>query len=342
MSENNLPNTINEIMLIQPNNVTFGQYSLNPVQENVLTLIMDRLQSHMTTKEEIPKDLFNQPYVEIECDEAGGQNSKHQVKKAVHDMASKYFSFKWVHPKWNKNIETSGTIITTYHDIKATNKIILNFNAWAIPFLIYYGEGVGGTRYSKAIALSLAGESTKRIYKIICRWQDKGIYYMKIEDFRRDLDLLKVKSTADNKYLKKFVLEPAKERIKDSGADVWFDYELICKNPIKGRKPKADTIVFNIYTKNPVENKTDSAEAYRMVYFYLGMVWDNNRSSKAKDIADKLNQQQNLLKFYERMIRLDDKLGKEGKTIKDMIPLIKHILIEDYNFDKKYIKGKKG
>jgi Initiator Replication protein, WH1/Initiator Rep protein, WH2 len=335
-----IPNTLDEIMLIQPNNVTFGQYSLNPVQENILTLIMDALQNYMTVNKTIPKDLFNMPYVEINCDEAGGRNSKHQIKKAVKDMATKNFEFKWVHPEWKKNIETSGAIITTYHDVKATNKILINFNPWAVPFLVYYGRGVGGTRYSKSLALSLSGEFTKRIYKYICRWQDRGEFFMSIQDFRKDLDLLNTKSTEDNKYLKKYILEPAKKRIRESGSDVWFDYELICKNPIKGRKPKADTILFNIFNKKPVENKTDSEEAYRMTYFYLGMAFDSTKSSKAKDISDKLNEQQDLERFFERMSRLDDEMGKKGKTTKDMIPLIKHILIEDYNFEKKYIKGK--
>lgn len=30
----------------------------------------------MTREEELPRDLFNQPYVVIMCDEAGGKNNK--------------------------------------------------------------------------------------------------------------------------------------------------------------------------------------------------------------------------------------------------------------------------
>ena len=37
-----------EIMLIQPNNVTFGQYNVSEWQENLLTLIGDKIQKHMT------------------------------------------------------------------------------------------------------------------------------------------------------------------------------------------------------------------------------------------------------------------------------------------------------
>lgn len=70
------PPTEEEIMLIQPNNVTFGQYNISEWQENMLTLISDKIQKHMTREEELPRDLFNQPYVTIRCDEAGGKTTK--------------------------------------------------------------------------------------------------------------------------------------------------------------------------------------------------------------------------------------------------------------------------
>lgn len=94
-----VPPTEEEIMLIQPNNVTFGQYNISEWQENLLTLISDKLQKHMTRKEELPRDLFNQPYVTILCDEAGGKNNKTKVIKEATDMLGKRFSFRWKHPK---------------------------------------------------------------------------------------------------------------------------------------------------------------------------------------------------------------------------------------------------
>ena len=80
-----------------------------------------------------------------------------------------------------KEIETTGgSVITNIHNIKGTNQIMVNLNPWAIPFLIYYGVGVGGTRYSKGLALGLRGNYTKRIYKIICSQRDRREYYYAI------------------------------------------------------------------------------------------------------------------------------------------------------------------
>ncbi|MEI4920385.1 hypothetical protein Q8G81_33020, partial [Klebsiella pneumoniae] len=73
------PPTEAEIMLIQPNNVTFGQYEVTQWQENLITLIGDRLQKHMSREQEFDRDLFGQPYVQVLCDEAGGMNNKTKV-----------------------------------------------------------------------------------------------------------------------------------------------------------------------------------------------------------------------------------------------------------------------
>ena len=170
-----IPPTEEEVMLIQPNNVTFGQYSVTEWQENLLTLISDQIQQHMTREKQLPKDLFNQPVVEIKCDEAGGKNNKSKVLKEAIAMMRKNFSFRWVHPNIHQTVETFGVVITTVHNIKGTNRVALTLNPWAIPFLLYYGTGVGGTRYGKNIALTLRGNYTKRLYKIICSQRDRPI-----------------------------------------------------------------------------------------------------------------------------------------------------------------------
>ena len=98
----------------------------------------------------------------------------------------KNFSFRWVHPNIHQTVETFGVVITTVHNIKGTNRVALTLNPWAIPFLLYYGTGVGGTRYGKNIALTLRGNYTKRLYKIICSQRDRREYYYSIDQFCKD------------------------------------------------------------------------------------------------------------------------------------------------------------
>lgn len=293
-----------EIMLIQPNNVTFGQYNISDWQENLLTLISDKIQQHITHEEELPRDLFNQPYVEIICDDAGGKNNKAKVLREAIDMTRKTFSFRWLHPRMNKDIETTGSIVTTVHNIKGSNRIMVNINPWAIPFLIYYGVGVGGTRYNKSLALTLRGNYTKRIYKIICSQKDRREYYYSIEQFKIDMGIPSVYSNAQ---IDQKILRPSKERIKESGSEIWFDYELITKYPIKGRKPKADTIVFKMLTLHPREIGGEQYEQYNYVYRWISNAMGTN-SNKALKTVDRISEIGRMAEVYARCSYYDDRV----------------------------------
>ena len=78
-----------------------------------------------------------------------GEEQQEQSSERAIAMMRKNFSFRWVHPNIHQTVETFGVVITTVHNIKGTNRVALTLNPWAIPFLLYYGTGVGGTRYGR-------------------------------------------------------------------------------------------------------------------------------------------------------------------------------------------------
>ena len=151
-----------------------------------------------------------------------------------------------MNPEIKAEVETSGGIITTVHDIINTNNIILNFNKWAIPFLLYYGKEVGGTRFNKVVALTLRGNYTKRIYKMISRWRDKESFSYSLKELKKDFNL---PDSYDGYRIKTRILEPASKSIKESNSNVWFEFKMFAKKKDTGRKPKIDTIVFYIKNK---------------------------------------------------------------------------------------------
>ena len=304
-----IPPTEEEVMLIQPNNVTFGQYSVTEWQENLLTLISDQIQQHMTREKQLPKDLFNQPVVEIKCDEAGGKNNKSKVLKEAIAMMRKNFSFRWVHPNIHQTVETFGVVITTVHNIKGTNRVALTLNPWAIPFLLYYGTGVGGTRYGKNIALTLRGNYTKRLYKIICSQRDRREYYYSIDQFCKDLE---IPASYSNAQIDQKVLRPAQTRIKESEADVWFDYKFICKTPKKGQKPKADTIILFIHARNPQELRGDQQQQYSFVYRWVYGALSYPSDNTPVRALDKILESGRLKDVYDRCAYYDEKVCKSS------------------------------
>lgn len=322
-----IPPTEKEIMMIQPNNVTFGQYNITEWQENILTLISDQIQSHMTRTIELPKDLFNQPYVSITCDDAGGKNNKAKVIQEALNLKEKSFSFRWQHPILQKNIETTGSIITTIHNIKGTNQITININPWAIPFLVYYGVGVGGTRFSKSLALSLRGNYTKRIYKILCSQRDRSEYLYSIPQFCKDLEIPEGYS---NTQIERKILKPAMDRIKESGSDVWFEYELICRHPIPKRKPKADTIVFKIKTLHPTEAGGEQYSMYQYVYRWIERATEFPSDDTALRYTEKIVAAGGLKRVFDKCCYYDDQIASGAKTKQHAYNAFLKILKEDY------------
>jgi hypothetical protein len=331
--------TDKEIMMIVPNNVTFAQYHITEWQENVITLIGDKLQDHVTRKRELPRDIFNQPYVEIECDEAAGKNHKSMMKKEIVELRKKPFVFSWRHPDMNKDIETDGVIITTIHDIKGTNRLVLTLNIWAIPFLLYYGIGVGGTRYNKTIALSLRGNYTKRLYKMIMSQQDRAEYYYPLEKFRSDLQ---IPDNYTNGNIDQKILKPSQERIQNSGSDVWFEYEMFAKYPTAGRKPKADTIKFKIHTTNPQKAGGDQAIYYTKVYNWTKRAFGNPTNDSALNAVEKIAKTDRLKDVYERCIYYEERVARQEQTMTHVNNSFLKMLREEFKIehDKRTPKSK--
>lgn len=204
---------------------------------------------------------------------------------------------------------------------------MLNLNPWAIPFLLYYGQGVGGTHYNKGLALTLKGNYTKRIYKIICSQRDRSEYFYNIEQFRKDFE---IPEKYANAQIEQKILKPAKERIKASGADVWFDYKMICRTPSPGRKPKADTIIFLIQTVHPALSKGEQFDRYSFVYRWISIALGHRSDSTVDDIINKIIQAGRLKDVYDRIAFYDGQVCSGEKTKEHVINSILKMLREDF------------
>lgn len=319
--------SINDLILLQPKSVTFGQYDISEWQENILTLITESLQKHLTKEKPLNTDLFGEPYVVVKCDEAGGTNNKAKVIASAKDLISKVFSFQWK-SKNGKNVKSTGTIITTIHDVEGSNNLTINFNKWAIPFLLYYGEGSGGGLFSKNIALTLRGNMTKRIYKMISAYKDKTYYEYPIETFRKDFNVSKSYS---NYLIGKKILEPAMKRIKESNSDVWFDYELKTKyKQNNGRKPKADTIVFHIKTTAATQG-TDQFRRNETIRRWVDIAFDHPTDNKTITTTDKIISSDKCDMFFNKCIYYDDQITAGNMTTQHVKNTLRKILRDEFN-----------
>lgn len=289
---------------METKNLTLSKYDYSEVQQNVITLIQEQLKEYMTkdAKEAAVRiDSMGEPYITIDCNEASKKNRKDYVMAEIEKMFLKPISFRWKHPTWGKEIKTICPIVTAIHDVKNSSLVKVNYNRWAIPFLIWYGKDIGGTVYDKTVALTLVGKYTKRIYKLICSYRDKNKYEYDLDKFREDFAVPK---SYKNDKIRTNILDKAKEDIDNSNSDVKFDYEFKMVKEGK-KKASAKAIIFKIHWKktrenlNEQENKT-YYDAYTKVS-RLGV-----EPSKVVGICDLLMDKNLLLLVIDKYNFYDD------------------------------------
>ena len=308
--------------IIQPNKVTNARYNYNEVQENILTCIMMALQDHIFNEKHIQRDLFGNPTVTIDCaNMPTGTNNKNHVWKSCKDLRIKEIEFEWTTPTGKEEEVVTG-LINTVRSIKGSTKIDLEISKWAMPFLLYWGKGVGGTQFDCSIALVLKGEHTKRLYKLCSRWKDKGGFTMALPEFR-DMLMLEHKYP-DNKDLKRWVLEPAKTKINEM-SDLEIQYDLVKR----GGSKEANFINFKILSNasRKIDDKPNTW--YSFVWGCLNRLFPNYINDKATTICDELANTQQLRHAFDRFSRLDDELTRGDKTITDFIKIAKTYLKND-------------
>lgn len=255
---------------METKNFTLGRYDYNEVQQNVITLIQEQLQKYMTKdakQAEITLDSMGEPFVILDTKDLSGKKDKQEIIEKIEEMYKKPVRFRWRDASWGKNIKTSCPIVIAVHDLVGTTQIRVNYNRWAIPFLIWYGKSIGGTRYDKTISLTIDGKYTKRIYKLLCGWKDmKDSHFdYPLEDFRADFCIPKSYGVSKIRTL----LNKAMNEINNSKADVNFNYEFIKDKNAKGKKP-IKSIDFKIKWKKTRENMSDAEfQIYNKAYMYL-------------------------------------------------------------------------
>lgn len=296
---------------METKNLTLSKYDYSEVQQNVITLIQEQLKEYMTkdAKEaEVRIDSMGEPYITIDCNEASKRKSKEYVIAEIEKMFTKPISFRWRDESWGKDIKTICPIVTAIHDVQGTSLVKVNYNRWAIPFLIWYGKDIGGTIYDKTIALTLVGKYTKRIYKLICAYRSKKKYEYPLDKFREDFAVPK---SYKNDKIKTNILDKAKEDINKSNSEVKFDYEFIMEKEGK-KKAAAKKILFKIKWNKTRENLNEAEnKVYYDVYMKVGRL--DIEPSKVVVVCDLLLDKELLQLVIDKYNFYDDMVSRGSR-----------------------------
>ena len=317
------------LTIVQPNEVTYARYDFSEREENILTFIIDALQKHMSREKELSQDLFNEFYVSVTDFETYAD--KRNYANALDKMIRKTISFNWINPK-NEKIKTTSTLIQSFHVYENSKRIDITLNKWAVPYLLYWGAGVGGTKFNKTTALTLNGKYTKRLYKMCKRWEDRGGFKMDLDKFR---EMLQLPASYSNNKIKGQVLDKAQEEL-ERDSDIYFIYKMSKVNGSRSLNQISFKILPN--PKNRVSSSKivtteDKGKEYMELYKIIEMAYPPTIDGTAMMVCDNLASDVTMFKTaYNRFSKLLDELRHGKRTKKNTIPLIKHILDNDFGF----------
>ena len=298
---------------MQADTIPFGVFreKLNEVQENVFTLTTEMFSRYLVylgdmsesdrlsigisdVKRQLVKagfrtDKASNLVVEIDPKEVMPKSTKPGlVREWCRQLSAIQVRFRIA--EWNgmRNMEAIqslfvGIIAPEDMDSSGNGHVFLSLNNWAIPYFLFYGAyDIYFGKVQKQIALSLKGQTTKRIYKMVCSMYGKkgNRCEMSLDELRKMLNLtgeIRRKNVVTDDDEQEFyvvgkktyrrsdnirkVLDRARDDIKASGADYFFDYELLSRNHNGQRgRQKMDTVVFTVHNRGRSEVEAPDQE----------------------------------------------------------------------------------
>ena len=299
--------------LMQAKSMTFASYCLTPLQMNMLIHIQEELQTVLIKSlDKLPKKRI----ITVPLYLKDFPHYKRDIKRffgAVTELMEKnnVIRFQWrysknypeiykyfmlmddeiktdIHFAEGQLISCAAAVITAVYFIEGRNDALLvSLNPATLPFLIYYGLGVGSTVYNKEIALGFVSYYSKRIYQFISDWSTCcSIKDYDIKEFRKHL---RVPESYTNRELCTRVLDVAKREINESNSLLSFDYALVY-DPQYGidtkRRKTANKIVFTIF-KQQVSPDNERKNAIDRLNLLLDYIASSEKKCLCRSVAER-------------------------------------------------------
>lgn len=315
------------LSIVQPNSVTYARYDFDEREENILTLIFDALQKHLTKEKVLDRDIFNEFYISLT--DFKNSTEKRDYIRSIEKMVKKTVKFDWNKPDTGI-VQTTATIFSAYHVHKNERRIDITLNKWAVPYLLYWGVGVGGTIFNKTTALTIQSKYAKRMYKICCRWVDKGGFSIGLDEFKK---MLEVPKSYNISKLRSQILDSSIEELNEN-ADVSYSYKFSKKNGSRAFNHlefKVFANAKNRHGKDDFDISTKGKE-YSLIYKVVALAYPSYVNGNARIVCDKIASDiDDFHKAYTRFKAIFEEI-KNGTPVEEKIGLIKHIIDKDFGF----------
>ncbi|MFO7830177.1 MAG: replication initiation protein [Bacteroidales bacterium] len=266
----------------QPNKITLSRQRFSVIEKRIVYLIINRLDTGIN----VDQDLFKNKEFAIPVKEIGDINY-HRLKQESERLQSRTISFI------DNDNKQEFDRITPFPRIKYKDGILyVTLFSDILPHFLELKKGF--TTYQLQAALSLNSTYSQRLYELLSKYKDTGIWN------NVEIEYLKQLLSIENKYpgfgkFRERVLIPAQTELKEK-TDISFTYELYKT----GRR--YTHITFKIHHKKPQqstqpENLTEKQTRCKQ---YLDQFGIHDKKLRSSIINNKQAEFWKWLHFYKQ------------------------------------------
>jgi len=221
--------------VFQGNAITDARYEMSVIEKQIVYILLSDIKKDDRARERLDYEIKAQRIKEF--------SQKTVVNYTVLREATKKLVSR-VYEIWNKDREgryvlTQTTLLSSAKYKQGSGTILLSLSKDIKPYLMDLAKGF--TVYSLDYALSLKSIYSQRMYELLSRYKDLGLWNCTVSDLRY---ILKIENKYTSYYMfKKKVLDVAQKELQEK-TDINFTYEEV-KN---GRR--FEKIIFYINHKD--------------------------------------------------------------------------------------------
>lgn len=309
-------------ILNHPNHIIYASFNkeLTSIDENIIFHILNEIK-HINHFEEFKQ--YKSEKVQLKFKYLNINRNYKSIESTLKKLSNISIEYSKNIPKHEKIERTITNFISGYRKTENKREVIIEIPGFTVEFLTYLKGGYSKLDFKHFI--SLKSIYSKRIYKLLSQFNDKGGFNISESKFRKIIGI-------ENKYLR---TSDFKKKIN------LVNKELKNKCGIEF-KYKINTLQTNSYLSFKIINYTVSKERNNYnkikgdrdmkIYLFLKYFLPSNDSNKPQLITEQIIENGNSEQFYNRVKRLKNELSSSNskKSKNDVTNLLISTILPEY------------
>lgn len=307
-------------ILNHPNHIIYASFNseLTIIDENIIFHILNQIK-HINHFEEFKEYKSEKIYLKFK--KLNINRNYKSIETTLKKLSNTSIEYSKNIPRHEKIQRTITNFISGYRKTENKREVIIEIPGFTVEFLTYLKGGYSKLDFNHFI--SLKSIYSKRVYKLIAQFNDKGGFNISEPKFRKIIGI-------ENKYLRasdfKKKINLVKIELKTK-CNIEFKYKI-------NKQQTKSYLSFKIINNNSIlldKNSYKKTKGNREmnIYNFLKIFFPINKSQL---ITEQIIESENSEKFYNRIERLKNELssGYSKKSKFDVTNLLISTILPEY------------